>query len=149
MATPNHYAADMLLLRGLSTLPKPDAPNAGSRTHASARAAGALYERMLSGAWLEARSWKVRAIDESLPVLGSKWRRAEQAILGASGKLQESKGGNFVAVEWSSDEQGLLESVLKETRDSLTKARMLPQVEIAGAQRVPRAYAAGEAFLRA
>jgi cyclic beta-1,2-glucan synthetase len=149
MATPNHYAADMLLLRGLSTSPKPDVPNAGSRTHASARAAGALYERMLSGAWLEVRSWKVRAIDESLPVLGSKWRRAKQAILGASGKLQESKGGNFVAVEWSSDEQGLLESVLKETRDSLTKARMLPQVEIAGAQRVPRAYAAGEAFLRA
>ncbi len=149
MATPNHYAADMLLLRGLSTLPKSEAPSAGFRTHASGRAAGALHERMLSGAWLEVRSWKVRAIDERLPVLAGKWQRAEQAILGASGKLHESAGGNFATVEWSSDELGLLESVLKETKDSLTKARMLPQVEIAGAQRVPRAYAAGEAFLRA
>jgi cyclic beta-1,2-glucan synthetase len=149
MATPNHYAADMLLLRGLSTVPKPETSNTGSRTHASGRAAGALYERMLSGAWLEVRSWKVRAIDERLPVLGSKWERVEQAILCASGQLAESASGNFTAAEWSSDELRLLESVLKETRGSLTKARTLPQVEIAGAQRVPRAYAAGEAFLRA
>ena len=149
MATPNHYAADMLLLRGLSTVPKPETPNTGSRTHAAGRAAGRAHERMLSGAWLEVRSWKVRAIDERLPVLGSKWERAEQAILCASGQLAESASGNFTAAEWSSDELRLLESVLKETRGSLTKARTLPQVEIAGAQRVPRAYAAGEAFLRA
>ena len=149
MATPNHYAADMLLLRGLSTVPKPEGSGAGFRAHASGRAAGALYDRMLSGAWLEVRSWKVRAIDERLPVLTSKWQRAEQAILGASGQLAEFVGGKFATVEWSSDELGLLESVLKETRDSLAKARTLPQVEITGAQRVPRAYAAVEAFLRA
>src|SRR5215471_2940347 len=149
VATPNHYAADLSQIRNFLRLPKPDGHAPRFKAPAPNPPASAHYERLLSGAWSEIRSWKVRAIDDRLLVLENKWEQAERSIRTACGQLSNLPRKKFGNLELSSDVVMLLEAALKETQDSLPKARKFPQVEIHGAQRVPRVYAAGEAFLRA
>jgi len=149
VATPNHYAVDLSQMRNFLRSPKSDGHAPRFKASAPSPPAGAQYERLLSGAWLEMRSWKVRAIDDRLLVLENKWEQAERSIRTACGQLSNLPRKKFGHLELSSDVVMLLEAALKETQDSLPKARKLPQVEIHGAQRVPRAYAAGETFLRA
>ena len=98
MATPNHYAADLSQIRNFLRLPKPDG-HALRFKAAPSLPASAHYERLLSGAWLEIRSWKVRAIDDRLLVLWNKWEQAERSIRTACGQLSNlprKKFGNLI-----------------------------------------------------
>jgi cyclic beta-1,2-glucan synthetase len=156
MATPNQCAADMSQVPVLLSVPQVE--TADSKSERPARSqnvrAGlqpqldAEQEQILSAARAEVRSWTVTDAAEALPILETKWKAADQSIRMASARLRDVPRLNAMDLRLFSENVTLFQTALNETQDAIVTARKLPQVQITDSERVPRAFAAGESFLR-
>ncbi len=109
-------------------------------------------ERLCAFAVREARAWKpvaatgnAAALEERRKQIDLSLRSSVQAVR----KLARTEIGRRVDARWLLDNSNLFRLCLQEVRESLASARDLPQIEDARAERLPRAFAAAESFMRA
>jgi cyclic beta-1,2-glucan synthetase len=109
-------------------------------------------DEIRSYAHMEARSWKVIRSNERASLLELKWKEAKRSIETRCKILRDaSAAGHALNGEAKAlaDHAGIFQESLQEVREAIREGRRLAQVEGAGFQCVPRAYAGVASYLRA
>jgi cyclic beta-1,2-glucan synthetase len=145
MATTNHCATDLTQVPSLLGVSKGEQQNSAGVADAAV-SAGPDKKTAPSKGWSKFAPWKSTA--QSMSVLDAKWERADEFIRATCARLRQLSGHPVGDITYFANSTILILTSLKEAESSLEVAEQLPQVETADAKRVPRAFAAGEAFLR-
>src|SRR5580704_11969401 len=148
MATPNPQPSDLRQVPGFPTESKLGMDNVQVKVPAPERSESADLAALLISARLEAQSWKAATAKADLELLETKWKCADQSIRMACAQARNLKGIAFPDSRRFLENEALLDTALREAHEDLHTAPKLPQVEIPDLGCVPRAYAAGESFLR-
>jgi cyclic beta-1,2-glucan synthetase len=148
MATTNHCATDLTQVPSLLGAGKIGQHNAAIDVDAAIREGLDQKKALLRKAQSKVHSWKATP-EKPVSALEAKWNRANESIRVAGAYLRERPGITHTAVTLFANNQSLIQTCLKETRSSLAEAQKLPQVQSSDLKSVPRAFAAGETFLRA
>ena len=111
-------------------------------------------EKLRRDAWHEASQWKLSPTRSRCRGLEIKWDEIAKSIEDARGELRKPTphaGPLPEAARALLDNSRLLQTALQDTGRWLHTSRPLPRIDMEGEKRrrVPRAYAASEAFLRA
>ncbi|HUY14210.1 MAG TPA: glucoamylase family protein [Terriglobia bacterium] len=142
--------------RGSTEIPPGTQPSPPFQDAAPSHPAPALdnLEKLSSEASRQASQWKLSPKRKRCPAVKIKWREANQSIEEA---LREHRKNSTDSqplpdpARWLLENARLIRSALKETSPLSKFSRALPQIggEDQKAQRLPRAYRASSAFLRA
>ena len=146
MATTNHCATDLTQVPRLLEVSK-NGPRR-SASEGDAAISDDAHQKTAFQKVCSKVSTSKRSDQRTLCVLDGKWERADRYIRKASAQLRERTGHPQGDLAYFASSQTLIQTSLQEAESSLAETRKLPQVETANAPGVPRAFAAGESFLR-
>jgi cyclic beta-1,2-glucan synthetase len=150
MATPNQYASDLSQLTTVLPVSKIELDAIQIKPQASERPEDVdQAAQLLTNACMEARSWKAAAEKQNSEVLETKWDDADKSLRAACARLRSLKRITSDSARRLLESEALLHTALQEVQQELRPVEKLPQVDLRGTGYVPRAYAAGDSFLRA